>query len=332
MYLSYYGLARSPFEIGPEPDPFFETSAHLDALWGLIYGITENRGFISITGGPGVGKTTTLYAAVQSLGLTHPSLQWIEFNDPKATPEAVLLTIVDKLNLPQALTPGGDLGPIRNRLLRLRDSGKSLVLVFDAAQDFCPELLNFLERLAALNGDEAPLFLMVFVGFPAWDELLRRPEHRELDRRVAVRVSIPALTARLARDYIDFRIAAAGGVLSEVIDAGAVRALIAASKGNPGQIHALAGRALDLGRANRHQPVTASDIRAARRQIDPQPQKYGQFGDHRVMALAFIVFLAGSLTAFWLARHPVALIAAQKSKAVTPLPGKPATPSKATTP
>ncbi len=332
MYLSYFGLARSPFETGPEPEPFFETSAHLDGLWGLIYGITENRGFISITGEAGVGKTTTLYAAAQSLGLTHPSLLWIEFNDPLTAPENVLLRIIDALNLPTALTPGSDLGPIRNRLLRLREAGKSLVTVFENAQDMSPELLGFLERLAALNGDEPPLFLMVFVGLPAWDELLRRPEYRELDRRIAVRVSIPSLTPRMARDYIDFRISAAGGISSDIMSAEAVRTLVAYSKGNPGRIHALAGRALDLGLANRHQPITASDIRAARRRVDPGPPKYSRLGEFRVVALAIIVFLAGSFVAFWLTRHPIGSIGTDGTKSLTSASGKATSTGKAETP
>ena len=255
MYLSYYGLARSPFEIGPEPEPFFDSPAHLDALWGLIYGVTENRGFISITGDSGVGKTTTLYAAVQSLGLTHPSLLWIEHTDPRAEPASLLATIVDRLNLPTALTPGGDLTPIRNRLLRLREAGRSLIIVFDGAQNLDAELLGFIERLAAFNTDDSPLFLMIFVGLPAWDDLLRRPEHRELDRHIALRLAIPKLTPRLARDYIEFRITSAGGMVGEVMSGAAIRTLIRLTDGIPGRIHALADQALGLGLANRHQPA-----------------------------------------------------------------------------
>ena len=306
MYLSYYGLARSPFEIGPEPDPFFESPAHLDALSGLIYGITENRGFISITGESGVGKTTTLYAAVQSLGLTHPSLLWIEFKDPRVAPADLLATIVDRLNLPTALTPGGDLGPIRNRLMRLREAGKSLVMVFDAAQDLDAELLSFIERLAALDEEASPLFLMVFVGLPAWDEVLRRQEHRALDRRVAVRVTIPTLTPRLGRDYIDFRLAAAGGAAGEVMSSAAIRALIALGNGIPGRIHALADHALGLGLANRHQPIAASDIHAAHRELALAPTRQGlmgRLGGRRATALGLAAVLALAAAVAWLKPH-----------------------------
>jgi general secretion pathway protein A len=329
MYLSYYGLARSPFEAGPEPDPFFETPDHLDALSGLIYGITENRGFISITGASGVGKTTTLYAAVQSLGLTHPDLAWIEVDDPARAPEDLLTRLIDTLNLPTALTPEGDLGPVRNRLLRLREAGRSLVLVFDQAQDLNPELLRFLERLAALSDDESPLFTAVFVGLPAWDALLRRPEHRELDRRVAVRVAIAPLTPRLARDYVDFRIAAAGGSLSDVMDARAVRTLVAGCDGNAARIHALASRALELGRGKRHKPLTAADVRAALREVDPKALDPQGTTGLRLVALVIIVFLIGSVSAFWVARYQLAPRQHSPTAATAPVtakPPKPATP------
>lgn len=307
MYLSYYGLARSPFEIGPEPEPFFESPAHLDALWGLIYGVTENRGFISLTGDAGVGKTTTLYAAVQSLGLTHPSLLWIEHTDPRAEPANLLAKIIDRLNLPTALTPEGDLVPIRNRLLRLREAGKSLIIVIDAAQDLDAALLGFIERLAALNEDASPLFLMIFIGLPSWNEILRRPEHRELDRRVALRLVIPNLTPRLARDYIEFRVTSAGGMVAEVMSGGATRTLIGMADGNPGRIHALADRALGLGLANRHQPIAASDIRAARRALDPASFPSGLrswMAVRKSMAIGFaaLVFMTAGLG--WQVLHP----------------------------
>lgn len=320
MYLSYYGLARSPFEIGPEPDPFFESPAHLDALSGLIYGITENRGFISITGDSGVGKTTTLYAAVQSLGLTHPSLLWIEFKDPLVAPADLLATIVDRLNLPTALTPGGDLGSIRNRLLRLREAGKSLVMVFDAAQDMAAEQLSFIKRLAALDEEESPLFLMVFVGLPAWDEVLRRQEHQALDRRVAVRVSIPTLTPRLARDYIDFRLAAAGGAAGEVMSDAAIRALIALGNGTPGRIHTLGDHALGLGLANRHQPIAASDIRAAHSALTLAPTRQGVMSRpdaRRAAALGLAAVLALAAVIVWLTPHPQAPPAPKSSDATS---------------
>lgn len=269
MYLSYFGLARSPFEIGPEPEPFFETPAHLDALWGMIYGVTENRGFISITGAAGSGKTTTLYAAVQSLGLTHQSLLWIEFVDPLLGPAGLIATLVEHLNLPAALAAEGDLGPIRNRLLRLREAGKSLVMVFDQAQDLTAGTLTLLERLARLDESGTPLFLIIFIGLPGWEAILDRPEHDALRGGLAVRVALPALTPRLARDYIEFRITAAGGRVEAVMSAGAIRALVAAGDGNPGRIHALADRALAIGLGHRHQPIGAADIRAARAAIGP---------------------------------------------------------------
>lgn len=335
MYLSYYGLARPPFEIGPEPEPFFETPAHLDALWGLIYGITENRGFISITGASGVGKTTTLYAAVQSLGLTHPSLLWIEFPDPLISPETLLATIVDRLNLPAALTPGGDLGPIRNRLLRLRETSKSLVMVFDAAQALTSELLAFLERLADLDEQGSPLILMVFIGLPSWDAALRRPEYRGLDRRVAVRVTIPPLSPRLARDYISFRIAAAGGSVAEVMSNGALRALIGFSDGIPGHIHALADHALELGLADRQQPIGAREIRAARSalksELPSQPPRWRSVSG-RTIALGLVVLLFGAVGLLAAARHYDARLTSRPaapptptSTAATPTGGTPAT-------
>ena len=167
---------------------------------------------------------------------------------------------------------------------------------------------------------------MVFVGLPVWDDLLRRPEHRALDRRIAVRVAIPPLTPRLARDYIEFRLAAAGGAVDQVMSAAAIRALIAACDGNPGRIHALADHAMGLGLANRHLPIAGSDIRAAQVALALAPARRGlsaRIGGRRAAILGLVVALASALAIGWLVLHPRSL-AVFSSAAMVPAATSPA--------
>jgi LysM repeat protein len=175
----------------------------------------------------------------------------------------------------------------------------------DAAQELEASLLDFIERLAMLNEDESPLFLMIFIGLPRWEDLLRRPEHRELDRQIALRLTIPKLTPRLARDYIEFRVTSAGGRIAEVMSNAAIGILVRLSDGNPGRIHAMADRALELGLLNRHQPVTASDIRAARKALALTPFRVdlrSWITARRTMAIGFVTLGLAIAGVGWMMR------------------------------
>ena len=268
MYLSFFGLSRLPFDLIPRPESLFEIPSHVEATRNIIYGITEERGFIVITGNRGIGKTTVLNAATRSLAATHPSLIWAEFPDPRIVPSGVLSTLIDRLNLPTALTVDGNLGPIRNRLLRLRETGKSLVMVFDDAQDLPLETLVFLAKLAELENSDTPLFLIVFCGQPGFKALIDHPETRALTRRIAIDIVLSPITRQIARDYIRYRITEAGGIVDDVMANSAIRAVIRHAGGNPGRIHILAQNALLKGFSSNHQPITALDVNSALSDLD----------------------------------------------------------------
>jgi len=57
MYLDYWGLKKKPFENTPNPDFFFYSVNHEEALTRLLYGVKERKGAVMITGDIGAGKT-----------------------------------------------------------------------------------------------------------------------------------------------------------------------------------------------------------------------------------------------------------------------------------
>ncbi len=58
MYKSFYGLKENPFNVNPDPRFLFLTKQIEEALTGLMYGIQTRKGFITLTGEVGTGKTT----------------------------------------------------------------------------------------------------------------------------------------------------------------------------------------------------------------------------------------------------------------------------------
>ncbi len=67
MYERFFGLKDNPFGMTPDPQCYFQSESHREAFAGLSYGIAERRGFMTLVGEVGTGKTTLLNAIMSSL-------------------------------------------------------------------------------------------------------------------------------------------------------------------------------------------------------------------------------------------------------------------------
>ena len=64
MYTKFYGLAKKPFALTPDPAAVFMSETHQEGLAILRYGILSKKCFLLLTAEVGAGKTTLLQAPV----------------------------------------------------------------------------------------------------------------------------------------------------------------------------------------------------------------------------------------------------------------------------
>src|SRR5579859_1410044 len=83
MYESFYGLRELPFELTPNPRYLFLTAQHREALTMLEYGLSTAKPVTALIGDAGTGKTTLLYAALESERCRHVSCVYL--NNPALT-------------------------------------------------------------------------------------------------------------------------------------------------------------------------------------------------------------------------------------------------------
>src|SRR5665647_2191521 len=67
MYTKYYGLAKKPFALTPDPAAVFMSETHQEGLAMLKYGVLSKKCFLVLTGDVGSGKTTLEQALVDSI-------------------------------------------------------------------------------------------------------------------------------------------------------------------------------------------------------------------------------------------------------------------------
>ncbi len=81
MYSRFFNLREEPFSMTPDPRFLFLSAQHEAAIESLLYGIHQRKGFITLTGEGGTGKTTIcrelinrLDADVESAVILNPLL------------------------------------------------------------------------------------------------------------------------------------------------------------------------------------------------------------------------------------------------------------------
>ncbi|MDY6852120.1 MAG: AAA family ATPase, partial [Thermodesulfobacteriota bacterium] len=187
-YEQFFGLKDTPFRLTPDPDYYFPSDVHKEALQTLLYSIRAHEGFIQITGDPGTGKTLTLRTLLKQLG---DEVTTALILNPRLSPEELLKVILEDLGLSplkmEEKTKEELLRFFRDILLEKAQKGVTTVLIIDEAQNLPNDTLEELRLLSNLETEKKKLLQIILVGQVELEEKLRNPELRQLDQRITIR-------------------------------------------------------------------------------------------------------------------------------------------------
>jgi general secretion pathway protein A len=256
FYSTFYGFRSSPFHVTPDPDNLLLTAAHKHAIGAIFYGIVARKGFVVVTGEVGVGKTSVLRSSLERLDTA--SAKFVYLYNPRLTPAELYRAIITDLGY--SLEDGQDALTVLQRLLvEYYRRGVNIVLAIDEAQNMPEETLEDLRVLSNLETRSDKLVQIVLVGQPELDTMLRKSRLRQLQQRIAVRATIPALTFRQSLRYVRHRLAVAGRAEDNPLFSFAALAYIVhAAGGNPRRLNIYCDNALINGLGHRSQCITLS--------------------------------------------------------------------------
>ncbi|MEI8140463.1 MAG: AAA family ATPase [bacterium] len=242
MYREFYSLKENPFNVTSDPSFLYLSPTHVEALDHLRYGIEQRKGFLTITGEIGAGKTTLCRALINRLD----SKVKVAFILNAVLPEIQLLeAIVEDFGITvEKRTKGALIKKINKFLLEQLSLGNNAVLIIDEAQNMRFSALETVRMLSNLETEKEKLLQIVLVGQPQLKDKLNAPELVQLKQRIAVRFHIRALNELEVADYIPHRLAIAGSQGRVVFSDSAIKAIFTHTGGVPRLINILADKAL----------------------------------------------------------------------------------------
>jgi len=261
MYEKFYGLARNPFGVGPDPQFYYGTAKHNEALANLTYGIRRRKGFVVLTGEVGTGKTLLLRCLLDALRRSKVTHAFI-FN-PLLSTNDLLRHVVADFGIKEPKTNrSGLLLQLNQFLMEVYRSGSTAALLVDEAHLLSAELLEEIRLLSNIETAQHKLLQILLVGQPELDDILDSPYLRQLKQRVALRCRLDPLDENDVHGYIDRRLQLAGapGRLREIFPPQTLARIVFYSRGTPRLINNICDAALVNAYAQRERSVSPAII------------------------------------------------------------------------
>lgn len=256
MYENYYGFKEKPFQIVPNPNYLYLSDNHRNALTYLEYGLTENVGFILLSGEIGSGKTTLIQYILNQLGSDTEVA--VIFNT-NVSPDQILGLILNELELTPKKDKAENLDLISQFLITKYAKGKRVLLIIDEAQNLSVETLEEVRMLSNLQTEDEPLLQIMLAGQPELITKLQTPDLRQFAQRIAVNYHLTGLDREETGKYISYRLEKAAG-RRDLFTPDALDMIYRMSNGIPRSINLLCQAALVYGFADEVQTIDKAII------------------------------------------------------------------------
>ncbi len=284
-YESFYGMREPPFTLTPNPAFFFVNERGQEGLKLIEQGIRRREGFAAICGDIGTGKTTLCWALLEKLEEMNVCTALVQ--NPMLSATDVLKCILHDLGV----RPVGVAGPPRDLselfdtswmaemgemelverlntfLVQMARKGLFTVVIIDEAQRLSMESLEQLRLLSNLEMADRKLLQIILVGQMELQQMLQKPELRQLNQRISVRFETRPLPRRDTADYIRHRLRVAWAIPRLQFRKRTFNTIYRLSRGYPRLINMICDRALSCAYAAESYVVTPRMVRVGCRNI-----------------------------------------------------------------
>src|SRR5579863_1687099 len=254
MYKSFFGLRDNPFNVNPDPRYLYFTKEIEEALSGLKYGVQNRKGFVTLTGEVGTGKTTLINRLLDWLNGQRIRSAFL-FNS-RINSNQLLDLILAEFGIPcESRIKSQQLMSFNQWLLDRFRAGETTVLIVDEAQNLTFPVLEEIRLLTNLETSTEKLLQIVLSGQPELEEKLKLPQLRQLRQRIMLRCRTSPLSPEQTQEYITERLRIAGATGEPIFSPKAVETIHVYSLGIPRVINLLCEHSLVNAFVDQQRPI-----------------------------------------------------------------------------
>jgi MSHA biogenesis protein MshM len=306
MYYEHFGLNQAPFKITPNTDFFFSGGNRGPILEALIYAVTHGEGIIKVSGEVGSGKTMLCNMLMQRLP---QNVETVYLANPSVSPEEILHAIAFELHLDidRQATRLEVMQVVQAYLLKRHADGKRVVIFVEESQGMPLATLEEMRLLSNLETKNDKLLQIVLFGQPELDENLRQPNIRQLRERITHSFGLTPLSVDEVREYLMFRVRAAGYHGPDLFADNVVKLIARASGGLTRRINLIADKALLAAFSENTHTLKVRHIEAALKDSEfSQPTPPSKIASRGLWVAAAVIagIAIGAAGYGWLNQHP----------------------------
>src|ERR1700757_1081481 len=232
MYKGFFGLKENPFNVNPDPRYLLLTTQIEEALTGLMYGIQTRKGFITLTGEVGTGKTTLINRLLDWLHHRRAKTAFL-FNSRMNSSQLFDFVLAEFDIQWESKSKSQQLLKLNHWLMDRNRAGETVVLIIDEAQNLTYPVLEEIRLLTNLETSTDKLLQIVLSGQPELEEKLKLPQLRQLRQRIMLRCRTATLSQEQTQEYIAERLRIAGASGEPLFSPKAVETIHVYSLGIP---------------------------------------------------------------------------------------------------
>ncbi len=267
-YLSFFGLDFNPFPVAPDDENFY-FSEHIDQIvTEIVHGIVTRKGFMVLTGDIGLGKTTISRwimnilekKKIETSLVFHTTFQDVE--------------LLAEINRDFGITSDGagfsdQMWALNQFLLEQNRNGRNCAIIIDDAQNLSRRSLELIRMISNLEAYHEKLVQILLVGQPELMDKLNTSELRQLKSRIIISKEVQPLRPDEVKNYLQFKLNAAGNKGLLRIDAALLESCISFTKGNLRQLNTLMDRCLYAAFLQGAKEIDGRTVKAAQADLNP---------------------------------------------------------------
>lgn len=254
-----YSLEFDPF-LKNSKEVLFESTEYKEGRFRLDY-LAKTKGFGVLTGAPGRGKTTLV--RTWSAGL-NPSLYKVVYSSLSTlTVNDFYRNLAVALGAESSYRKTENFYAIQNEVNRLAlEKRKTPVIIIDEANYIKSAVLNDLKMLFNFEMDSRDRAVILLVGLPPLNHLLKLSIHEPLRQRIIMNYNLDGYSKEEGRAYIEWKLKQAG-CREPIFEDAAIEAILNDADGTARTISKLCHTALVIGHSRAASRISADIVMQA---------------------------------------------------------------------